>query len=87
MSQLVTGDAVLLDLRPARIPTRLLSAGIDLALMLGATFLYGYIVDQIGGSEARVRAVTIAGALLINFGYLIAMQWVPAAEELPAGWR
>jgi uncharacterized RDD family membrane protein YckC len=50
VSQLVTGDAVLLDLRPARIPTRLLSVGIDLVLMFGATYLYGYIVDRVGGS-------------------------------------
>jgi hypothetical protein len=31
-------------------------------------------VNAVGGSEARVRAVTIAGAILINFGYLIAME-------------
>jgi uncharacterized RDD family membrane protein YckC len=74
VSQLVTGDAVLLDLRPARIPTRLLSTGIDLVLMIAATVGYGYLVDTIGGSQARVRAVTIAGALIINFGYPITME-------------
>src|SRR4029453_1208357 len=84
MSQLVTGDAVLLDLRPARIPTRLLSVGIDLVLMFGATFLYGYIVDRVGGSGARIRAVTIAGALLINFGYLIAMETLTRGRTVGA---
>ena len=84
MSQLVTGDAVLLDLRPARIPTRMLSVGIDLALMFGATYLYGYIVDRVGGSPARVRAVTIAGALLINFGYLIAMETLTRGRTVGA---
>jgi uncharacterized RDD family membrane protein YckC len=74
VSQLVTGDAVLLDLRPARVPTRMLSAGIDLLLVLGAGYLYGYIVNQAGGSPARVQAVTVAGVLLINFGYLITME-------------
>lgn len=74
MSQLVTGDAVLLDLRPARIPTRLLATGVDLLIVFGATLLYGYIVDTIGGSQARVQAVTIAGALIINFGYPITME-------------
>jgi uncharacterized RDD family membrane protein YckC len=74
VSQLVTGDAVLLDLRPARISTRALAVGIDLVLTLGATFGYGYIVSTIGGSAARVRAVTIAGALMINFGYPITME-------------
>ena len=33
MTQLVTGDAVLLDLRPARVPTRMLAISIDLLLM------------------------------------------------------
>jgi uncharacterized RDD family membrane protein YckC len=61
MTQLVTGDAVLLDLRPARVPSRLLAMGIDLVIMFGATYLYGYLVNAVGGSEARVRAVTIAG--------------------------
>jgi uncharacterized RDD family membrane protein YckC len=84
VSQLVTGDAVLLDLRPARIPTRLLSVGIDLVLMFGTTYLYGYIVDRVGGSEARVRAVTIAGALLINFGYLIAMETLTRGRTVGA---
>ncbi len=75
VSQLVTGDAVLLDLRPARVPTRLLAKAIDLMLLFGASYLYGYIVQQatIGG-EARTRAVTIAGVILINFGYLITME-------------
>jgi uncharacterized RDD family membrane protein YckC len=84
MSQLVTGDAVLLDLRPARVPTRMLSAGIDLVLMLGATYLYGYIVRQVGGSGARVEAVTVAGALLINFGYLIAMETLTRGRTVGA---
>jgi len=84
VSQLITGDAVLLDLRPARIPTRLLSTGIDLVLVLGATLLYGYVVDQIGGSQARVRAVTIAGALLINFGYPITMETLTRGRTVGA---
>jgi uncharacterized RDD family membrane protein YckC len=74
VSQLVTGDAVLLDLRPARVPTRMLSTGIDLLLLLAANYLYGYIVNQAGGSPARVQAVTVAGVLLINFGYPITME-------------
>lgn len=84
MSQLVTGDAVLLDLRPARIPTRLLATGVDLVLVWGATLLYGYIVDTIGGSEARVRAVTIAGALLVNFGYPITMETLTRGRTVGA---
>jgi uncharacterized RDD family membrane protein YckC len=84
MSQLVTGDAVLLDLRPARVPTRMLSMSIDLALMVGATYLYGYIVRRVGGSNALVEAVTIAGAILINFGYLITMETLTRGRTVGA---
>lgn len=84
MSQLVTGDAVLLDLRPARIPTRLLATGVDLMLVWGFTLLYGYLVDRVGGSEARVQAVTIAGALIINFGYPVAMETVTRGRTVGA---
>jgi uncharacterized RDD family membrane protein YckC len=84
MSQLVTGDAVLLDLRPARIPTRMLGMSIDLALMFGASYLYGYIVGRVGGSDARLEAVTIAGVLLINFGYLIAMETLTRGRTVGA---
>ena len=84
MNQLVTGDAVLLDLRPARIPSRMLATGIDLVLMLGATYIYGYLLRRVGGSDARVEAVTIVGALLINFGYLIAMETLTRGRTVGA---
>jgi uncharacterized RDD family membrane protein YckC len=74
LSQLVTGDAVLLDLRPARVPTRMLSAMIDVSLTFGAIYLWGYVVSQVGGSQARQEAVTIAGALIVMFGYPITME-------------
>ena len=85
VSQLVTGDAVLLDLRPARIPTRLLATGIDLVLMLGASYLYGYIVQQASiESAARAQAVTIAGVMVIDFGYLIAMETLTRGRTVGA---
>jgi uncharacterized RDD family membrane protein YckC len=84
VSQLVTGDAVLLDLRPARIPTRMLATVIDLALMAGASYLYDYVVNTIGGSPARVRAVGIAGTLLIMFGYPIAMETLTRGRTVGA---
>ena len=74
MSQLVTGDAVLLDLRPARVPSRLLSAAIDLTIVVVANIGWNYLVAEISGSAARVNALSIAGAIVINFGYLITME-------------
>jgi uncharacterized RDD family membrane protein YckC len=84
MSQLVTGDAVLLDLRPARIPTRMLATMVDLLIMGGATYLYGYIVNTVGGSAARQGAVTIAGGLVVLFGYPIGMETVTRGRTVGA---
>ncbi len=84
MNRLVTGDAVLLDLRPARVPTRLLSTAIDLTIVVGATVLYGYILERVGGSSARVNAATIAGGLLINFGYPITMETLTRGRTVGA---
>jgi uncharacterized RDD family membrane protein YckC len=84
VSQLVTGDAVLLDLRPARVPTRMLSAMIDVSLVIGASYLWGYVVSQVGGSPARQDAVTIAGALIVMFGYLITMETLTRGRTVGA---
>lgn len=85
MTQIVTGDAVVLDLRPARVPTRMLAAGVDLTLIAGVSYLYGYIVAAAGGSSARGQAVTIAGTLIVMFGYPITCETVTRGRTL-GGW-
>jgi uncharacterized RDD family membrane protein YckC len=82
VTQIVTGDAVVLDLRPARVPTRMLACAIDLALMAALTFLWGYIVQKVGGSPARVSAVTITGSLIVLFGYPIASETLTRGRTL-----
>ena len=52
--------------------------------MGGASYLYGYIVARVGGSAARQQAVTIAGALLIMFGYPIAMETLTRGRTVGA---
>jgi uncharacterized RDD family membrane protein YckC len=84
VSQLVTGDAVLLDLRPARVPTRMLSAMIDVALIAGASYLWNYVVTRVGGSPARQQAVSLIGVLVIMFGYLIAMETLTRGRTVGA---
>lgn len=84
MSQLVTSDAVLLDLRPARVPTRMLSAMIDVSIVFGASYLWGYVIAQVGGSPARQDAVTIAGALIVMFGYPITMETLTRGRTVGA---
>lgn len=71
----MTGDAVLLDLRPARIPTRMLACAVDLVLVVGAYLLFYYLVDDNrGGSTARTNALNVAVGIIISFGYPIAME-------------
>ena len=55
MTQIVTGEAVLLDLRPARIPTRMLATAIDVALIVGASLLFSYIVATWAGRRPGSR--------------------------------
>lgn len=83
-SQVVTGDAVVLDLRPARVPTRMLACGVDLALILIATITWGWGVDRLGGSQARVEGFTILGALVLTFGYPIAMETLTRGRTVGA---
>ena len=84
VTQLVTGDAVLLDLRPARVPTRMLATVIDLALMGGLTFLYGYIVSRVTGSSAQQTLVSLIGSILITFGYPIITETLTRGRTLGA---
>ena len=82
MSQLVTGDAVVLDLRPARVPSRMLAIGVDLVLLLGLGLLYGYLLRAVTGSAARLDAISIAGNLLILFGYPIGCETLSRGRTL-----
>lgn len=74
MSQLVTGSAVLLDLRPARVPTRMLAAALDLGVVGLIAFGLDALTGAVGGSDARQQGLTIVGSILFSFGYPTAME-------------
>lgn len=74
MSQIVTGDAVVLDLRPARVPTRLLATAVDLLLIGGALYGWSYATSQISGSTALITALEIVGSILVMLAYPITME-------------
>lgn len=74
MTQIVTGDAVLLDLRPARLPTRILADLIDILAMLLLSWGWSYLTSQVGGSQAAVQATGLIGYILISFGYLVGFE-------------
>lgn len=71
MSSLVTGEAVLLDVRTAALPSRLLAGMLDgliqLALIIGFAVLVGLFGG--GGSTAALTALSITGYVGVFLGY------------------
>lgn len=74
MSQIVTGDAVLLDLRPARLPTRALADLVDIALMLLLGWGWNSLTQSVDGSSAAVSATSLLGYAIVSFGYPITFE-------------
>ncbi len=74
--QIVTGDAVVLDLRPARLPTRLLSDAIDIAICAALSFFgWRQVMDAVHGSSPVLQqSIDNIGYVLISFGYPIACE-------------
>lgn len=84
IGQLVTADAVLLDLRPARVPTRMLATLIDL-VVVGLVGLGVFrLIEQVGGSAALLTGLTIAASVLFSSGYMAAMETLNRGRTLGA---
>ncbi|MFC3572709.1 RDD family protein [Streptomyces yaanensis] len=84
MSELVTGEAVALELRPAKLPSRALAVLLDLAVAL-----FAYIVVMIvlvastsGLDEAAQIAVSIAAFVLVLVGGPIAVETLSHGRSL-----
>ncbi|MEU9565835.1 RDD family protein [Streptomyces sp. NPDC048161] len=76
MSELVTGDAVVLGLRPAKLPSRALALAIDLAVV-GAMFVLvsiGLAFATASLDDAAFAAVSVAAFLLVLVGGPIAVE-------------
>ncbi|MEV0124182.1 RDD family protein [Streptomyces sp. NPDC050703] len=84
MSELVTGEAVALELRPAKLPSRALALVIDLAvawaLYLGVTI--GIVASTASLDDAAAAAVAVAGFLLILVGVPIAVETLSHGRSL-----
>ncbi|MFI5667332.1 RDD family protein [Streptomyces sp. NPDC051704] len=84
MSDLVTGDAVVLGLRPARLPSRALAILLDLLV-----YLTGYLLISIGLTlstasldPAAQAAVSVASFLLVLVGVPIAVETLSHGRSL-----
>ncbi|MEX0173710.1 RDD family protein [Streptomyces sp. LMG1-1-1.1] len=84
MSGLVTGDAVVLGLQPARLPSRALAVLIDLVVVWAVYLLItlGLAVATASLDEAAVMAVTIASFLLVLVGAPIAVETLSHGRSL-----
>ncbi|MFE3830835.1 RDD family protein [Streptomyces sp. NPDC059092] len=84
MDELVTGDAVVLGLRPARLPSRALATAIDLAVA-GAAYLLvsvGIVLSAGSLDEAAVAALAVASFLLVLVGGPIAVETLSHGRSL-----
>ncbi|MFF3020608.1 RDD family protein [Streptomyces sp. NPDC057939] len=84
MSDLVTGDAVVLGLRPARLPSRALAILLDLLVYLsGYAFVsIGLTVATYDLDDALQAAVAVAGFLLVLVGIPIAVETLTRGRSL-----
>ncbi|MER6100598.1 RDD family protein [Streptomyces sp. NPDC001728] len=84
MSGLVTGDAVVLGLQPARLPSRALAVLIDLVVVWAAFVLItlGLAVATASLDEAAVMAVSVVSFLLVLVGAPIAVETLSHGRSL-----
>ncbi|MFG2607481.1 RDD family protein [Streptomyces sp. NPDC048514] len=84
MSELVTGEAVALELRPAKLPSRALAVALDLAVALVAYILVTVVLVATTASldDAAQVALSIAAFLLVLVGGPIAVETLSHGRSL-----
>lgn len=81
---IVTGEAVRLDIRPARLPTRMMATLVDLALIAGFIYLWSRVTPLVTGSQARLDALNILVGLLPTLAYPITMETLTKGRTVGA---
>ena len=76
MQQLVTGEAVALDLRPAALPSRILAGLTDAGAQLTLFFVLGALIEAVGAStsDAGGAALGILLIVIVLIGYPVAFE-------------
>ncbi|MFD3658605.1 RDD family protein [Streptomyces sp. NPDC058620] len=84
MNELVTGDAVVLGLRPARLPSRALAIAIDLAVVLLVFVVVSIVlaIATVSLDEAAKAAIAVATFLLVLVGGPIAVETLSHGRSL-----
>ncbi|MFI1384918.1 RDD family protein [Embleya sp. NPDC020886] len=81
MSELVTGEAVALDLRPARLPSRAIAMAIDVVAQVALLLLAVWLVSL----AVPVADEALATALLLSILVLVVVGWPVAWETTSHG--
>ncbi|WP_129844137.1 RDD family protein [Streptomyces sp. RFCAC02] len=84
MSGLVTGDAVVLGLRPARLPSRAMAVALDLVVVLGVYLLLSVVLvsSVLSLGTAATAAVNVALFLLVVLGAPIAVETLSGGRSI-----
>lgn len=84
MSELVTGEAVALELRPAKLPSRALAVLLDLALAMAVYVVVtiGLVASTAALDDAAQLAVSIASFILVLVGGPIAVETLSHGRSL-----
>ncbi|WP_328845880.1 RDD family protein [Streptomyces sp. NBC_00258] len=84
MSELVTGEAVALELRPAKLPSRVLAVVLDLAVAVAAyvAVTIALVASTAALDEAAQMAVSIAAFILLLVGGPIAVETLSHGRSL-----
>ncbi|MEV7284098.1 RDD family protein [Streptomyces sp. NPDC093252] len=84
MNELVTGEAVALELRPAKLPSRALAVLLDLFVAFAAYLLVsmGLLIAAASLDEAAQMALSIASFLLVLVGAPIAVETLSRGRSL-----
>ena len=84
MADLVTGEAVVLDLRLARLPSRAVAISLDLfvqvCMLYGLMFLVG--TATVANDGALVAAVALVGTVLVLVGYPVLFETLTRGKSL-----
>lgn len=76
MTDVVTGEAVVLDVRTARLPTRSLALFIDVMAQLGLLLSVFAVATQVGdiADDALAQAIGLVVLVLILVGYPVTLE-------------
>ena len=84
--EIVTGEAVVLDLPCARFPTRMLARIIDMLVQLAALGVISGLIGAAAGSgtldTAGIAAVSVAGFVLVVVGYPVIFETLSRGKTL-----